>query len=262
MRTNQDYAQEVKERGYVVVPEVLDGSQITATIEALEQVFHHEREIGKTRGWHNDLYKVAYMLPQKHALFREFPLNPRLLPLMRVALGADCLMSSLNGLTMTPGGDNQKLHRDAPFTPNNVLTINALHCLDPFTRENGATRLIPFSQDRPIDPKTSVEELEKQAIFVEAPAGSLIAYNGGLMHAGSANASGRPRRAIHAFFCRAWVKPQWDYTRSLSQDIIAQMTPDQRSLFAVDHHIPYYDPATDAIIRRNKPEFSHQPSRA
>ena len=49
------------------------------------------------------------MLPQKHALFRSFAQNPRVLPLMQLLLGRQCVLGSLNGLTMTPGGGGQPL---------------------------------------------------------------------------------------------------------------------------------------------------------
>jgi len=256
------HARELREQGFTIVPEVLDRTQVAQTIDALESIFDREKEIAPLRGWYNDLYRVAYMLPQKHPIFRSFPLNPRLLPLMQLLLGQDCLLSSLNGLTMNPGGENQRLHTDAPRTPFNVLAINALHCLDDFTRENGATRVVPKSQDREFDGKPDVDALEREAIYIEAPAGSLIAYNGGLLHAGSANKTTRQRRAIHAFFSRSWVKPQWDYSRSLSPDVLAEMSVEQKSVFGVDKHVCYYDPQTDVIVRNFKRDPTHKPARA
>ena len=128
------------------------------------------------------------MLPQKHEFFRQVPFNPRVLPLARKVLGENCILSSLNGLTMLPHGETQPLHLDQPdHVPNLVININALYTLDDFTRENGCTRIVPGSHNRAPGTKIDRDKDERKAIYLEAPRGSLIAFNGGLVHAGSAN---------------------------------------------------------------------------
>jgi ectoine hydroxylase-related dioxygenase (phytanoyl-CoA dioxygenase family) len=249
-KTLEEHAAELRTVGYTVMEQALDSGQIDAANTALEEIFERESGIGPQRGWHNQSYKVAYMLPQKHALFRTFALNPRVLPLMQMLLGKNCVLASLNGLTMTPGGTTQALHIDQNETiPGSVLYINALHCLDPFTRENGCTRVIPKSQDRVWIKGLDHTEFEKEVVYLEAPAGSLIAYNGGLWHAGSQNRTSRPRRAIHAFYSRPWVRPQWDYSKSLSPDVIAAMTEEQKRLFGLYAQPGWYDYTTDQEMR-------------
>ena len=230
---------------------MLDRAQIDEATAALEEIFERERELGPKRGWHNDIYKVSYLLPQKHELFRRFCFNPRVLPLMQMLLGESCVLASLNGLSMTPGGKTQELHIDQNETiAGAVLYVNALHALDDFTRENGCTRIVPFSQDRMFHRgKMDHAAMEKEAIYLEAPAGSLIAYNGGLWHAGSQNTTQKPRRCLHAFFSRPWVRPQWDYTKSLSPDIIAGLTKEQKKLFGFYAQAGWYDYKTDEFVR-------------
>lgn len=249
-RTLERHAGELRARGYTIIEGVLDDAQLEAAKAALDEVFEREKEIGPSRGWHNAIYKVAYMLPQKHPLFRALPLNPRVLPLMQKLLGQDCVLGSLNGLSMTPGGEAQKLHLDQPDTmPGTVLYINALHTLDAFTRENGCTRVVPFSQDRAWREVRNPGDHEGEAVYLEAPAGSLIAFNGGLWHAGSRNTTDRPRRALHAYFHRSWVAPQWDYPRSLSPDVAASLTPEQRRLFGFGSRPQWYDWRSDETKR-------------
>ncbi|HYF48809.1 MAG TPA: phytanoyl-CoA dioxygenase family protein [Planctomycetota bacterium] len=243
-KTLEDHAQELRTQGYTIVEGVLSREQIDATNEALESIFEREKEIGPIRGWHNQTYKVAYMLPQKHALFRSFCQNERLLPLMQLLLGKNCILASLNGLTMTPGGQSQQLHIDQNETvPGNVLYINALTTLDDFTKENGCTRVVPYSQNRIFKFKQMDHAAaEKEVVYLEAPAGSVIAYNGGLWHAGSQNRTNKPRRAIHPFFCKPWCRPQWDYTRSLTPDVVATLTEEQKRLFGFFAKAGWYDP--------------------
>ncbi len=237
--------------GYAVVEGVLSSAEIAEARRALDEVLGREERVGRRRGWHNEAYRVAYMLPQKHPLFRSFCLRDSLLSLMRAALGRSCVLGSLNGLTMTPGGMRQSLHIDQEETvPGMILCINAIHTLDDFTRENGCTRVVPGSQDRRwTGDAGEVERAEEEAVFVEVPAGSLIAYSGGLWHAGSGNRTGNERRALHAFFARPWMRPHWDFSRSLSPEVAAALTPEQRELFGFSSGPFRYDWRSDRVLR-------------
>jgi ectoine hydroxylase-related dioxygenase (phytanoyl-CoA dioxygenase family) len=234
--------------GYVIVPDVLSAEQVREANEALDAIFEREKEIGPERNWHNATYKVAYMLPQKDPLFRSLCFGETVLELMKALLGPRFVLGSLNGLSMTPGGEIQPLHIDQEESvPGEVLTINAMHTLDPFTEENGGTRVIPGSQRRRWERGLDREEIEKETVYLEAPAGSLVAFNGGLWHAGSRNRTDRPRRALHAFFHKRWIVPQWDYTRSFTADVVEQLSPEQLRLFGFGARAKWYDVERDEI---------------
>lgn len=248
--TLEEHAEEIRTSGYTIVQNVINGTQLREARAALEDIFEREKDIGLERHWHNDVYKVAYMLPQKHPFFRSFAFNPNVLGLMRPLLGPGCMLASLNGFTMSPRGRNHPLHIDQfESVPGAVLSINALHVLDDFSIENGCTRVIPGSQDRVFNSREDAAAHEDEAVFLEAPAGSLIAFNGGLWHAGSRNSTDSPRRAIHAYYSRPWVRPQWDYTRGFTPDVVAQLTEEQKELFGFYAHSGWYDPESDQHVR-------------
>ena len=248
-RTEQ-HAQEILTQGYTVIPNVLDERQIKTALTALEEIFAAEAEVGKKRNWHNNTYKVAYLLPQKHAFFRSMGTNPNLLPIIQKVLGEDCNLSNVNGLGMTPGGEVQKLHMDAfESTPGTCVYINALHCLDDFNQANGGTRLVPGSHHKVWTRANITPEVEAQAVYMTAKAGSVIAYNGALLHAGSRNSTTLPRRALHLYYHRSWAKPQWDYPRSFSPDVLAQLTADEKKLFGFGSIPPVYDVVTHDTVR-------------
>jgi ectoine hydroxylase-related dioxygenase (phytanoyl-CoA dioxygenase family) len=249
-KTLDDHLDALHVRGFTVIEGIMTTAQIDAARAALEETFRREARIGPRRGWHNEAYKVAYMLPAKHPLFRSFYQNDALLQLMRAALGSRCVLSSLNGLTMIPGGGGQSLHIDQRETvPGVLVCINALHTLDDFTRENGSTRLVPGSQHRTwTNDAATLAAAEAEAIYMEAPAGSLIAYSGGLWHAGSRNQTTRDRRAIHAFFARDWVRPEWDFPRSLSHRVVTSLTEEQRQLFGFSAGPNRYDRRSNRVL--------------
>jgi ectoine hydroxylase-related dioxygenase (phytanoyl-CoA dioxygenase family) len=241
------HADELRTRGYTILRDVLSPDEVAAARAALDAVFEREAAIAPRRGWLTDAYRVAYMLPEKDRLFRALCQRAALLDLVRTVLGADCVLGSLNGLTMVPGGGAQPLHLDqAASVPGMVLTVNALHTLDDFTRENGCTRLVPGSHDRIWggDP-AELATAEAEAIHLEAPAGSLIAYSGGAWHAGSSNRTDQPRRALHAYFTRPWLRPHWDFPASLSQRTVRALTSEQRTLLGFGLGPRRYDPWAD-----------------
>jgi ectoine hydroxylase-related dioxygenase (phytanoyl-CoA dioxygenase family) len=244
------HAREIEEQGYTIVEDVLTLDEVERARTALARILEAERDVGTRRGWQNDSWRVSYMLPQKDELFRRMPLNPRVLPLMRRVLGESCVLSSLNGLTMSPGGTAQQLHLDQPeHMPQLAININALHTLDDFTKANGCTRVVPGSHHRAPGTPIDRDRDERDAVYLEAPAGSLIAFNGGLVHAGSANTTPGWRRCLHAYFTRVWAKPQWDFPRSLSADVVATLSEEQKRLFGFGVNPQRYHARADEIER-------------
>jgi ectoine hydroxylase-related dioxygenase (phytanoyl-CoA dioxygenase family) len=260
----EHHAREIEDRGYTIIPNVLSPERTALVRDTLESIFEDEKEVAVIRNWHNNMYKVAYMLAQKHPVFRELPMNPALLPIMKRVLGPYLNLASTNGLTMTPGGIIQELHMDqAESCVGHVLTINALHCLDEFTKANGGTRLVPYShkkqwQARMLDLD---DPIEQEAVYLEAPAGSVIAYAGALLHAGSQNKTDKMRRAIHLFYTKPWYKPQWDFPHSLSADVVATLSPEQLSLFGYHSQPNGFDFKENKLTYQGPKQFARSKGR-
>ena|SRR5438874_9283702 len=250
MQDLERHTSEIEMLGYTIVENVLSLDEIEQARTTLAKIFEREKDIGLERGWHNKSWKVSYMLPAKDELFRRLPLNPRVLPLMQRVLGASCVLSSLNGLTMSPGGEKQKLHLDQPdHVPAIAININALHTLDDFTKANGCTRVVPGSHKRAPGTPIDQERDDAAAVYLEAPAGSLIAFNGGLVHAGSANTTQGWRRCLHAYYTRVWAKPQWDFPRSFPPELVATLNNEQKRLLGFGINPPTYDLPGQQIMR-------------
>lgn len=95
----------------------------------------------------------------------------------------------------------QGLHTDwmvrAPRDPYFVVTL--LWMLDDFTEENGATRVVPGSHvwTKPL-PKPLAQPLAHHPgeIVVTGAAGSVLVFNGHLLHSGRRNEDGALRRTV------------------------------------------------------------------
>jgi ectoine hydroxylase-related dioxygenase (phytanoyl-CoA dioxygenase family) len=246
----EKYANEIAGQGYTVIPNVLTAPQLTAARDALASVLAAESHAGTSKGWQNKNHSVAYLLPQKHPFFRSIGTNARLLPIVQSILGIDCRLGAVNGFNLHPGGEEQQLHMDAPqTTPGTCIYLNALHCLDDFHEENGGTRLIPYSQKSQRLRGQMNDPSGQAPIFVHAPAGSVIAFDGAVLHAASKNRTGSPRSALHLYYRRQWAVPDWDYPRSLSRTVQSALTQEEKRLFGFYDIPKIYDPLTHGITQ-------------
>lgn len=111
-----------------------------------------------------------------------------------------------------PGALPQLPHRDQDMWagPKGTLEylINVMWPLEPFTRENGGTRLWPGSH---VDSDANGIE-EDDAIVPRLSPGDALLFLGSTLHGGGGNVSAKPRRGIIVSYCLGWLKPfelQW-----------------------------------------------------
>lgn len=105
------------------------------------------------------------------------------------------------------GLGQQGLHADwpapAPYGHHEVVTI--LYLLDDYTRDNGATRVVPGShrQNRVVPKRFADPEAHHPGeTLVDARAGDLLLFSGHLWHSGTRSHSGARRRVLQATFGR------------------------------------------------------------
>ena len=101
--------------------------------------------------------------------------------------------------------------------------------------------LVPRSHLTGVDPADVPPEEESRLI---CRAGSVLVYDGGIIHGGGENASDEVRYSIQGFFCRSSRKPFCDHTRSVPREIVDAETPLMRRLWGFASqpcalHIPF-----------------------
>lgn len=124
------------------------------------------------------------------------------------AARGDCIQLNLTqAIEIAPGEHAQLLHRDDnlfPFEKRFELMVNVMWAIDPFTAENGATRMAPGSHLW----RREDDDLSEYGVqSAEAGAGSAIMWVGSLLHGGGANLSQLPRRGLVISYSLAWLAP-------------------------------------------------------
>jgi len=109
-----------------------------------------------------------------------------------------------------PGAAAQLLHRDEDVwihfpRPRPELMLASVIALVDFTRDNGATLVVPGSHRWPREREATPDELA----VAEMPAGSAVIYRGSTLHAGGANTTPDAwRRGVHMSYALGWLRTE------------------------------------------------------
>ena len=135
--------------------------------------------------------------------------HPWLLPVIEQVLGEGFLLSTMGSAVIGPGEKAQPLHVDdgvyAFPRPHPNLVCNTMWALTDFTATNGATRIVPGSNnwaDDPDDKKTY------ESVPVEMPAGSVAFVVGTCYHGAGANKTDSDRVALTINYCNGAMRQQ------------------------------------------------------
>src|SRR5207248_1811228 len=125
----------------------------------LQGIYEREQDVPA----HEPGTKRSFNLTARAEIFREIIQLPRLVACMGYLLGPDYILSDMGGRSPMPGVAPQRLHRDGgaflPDPPSNVheilpIAAQSMFAFSKFTRDNGATRFVPGSHNKDIDPAT------------------------------------------------------------------------------------------------------------
>jgi ectoine hydroxylase-related dioxygenase (phytanoyl-CoA dioxygenase family) len=180
--------------------------------------------------------------------------HPLLLALCDRILAPSCARYQLNLghlLQRGPGSDEQWLHRDEAVwsdvpKPAPELQLATVIAFVDFTRENGATRIVPGSHRWPDRQLSPAEQMQQRApapdeiAYAEMPAGSAVVYTGGTIHGGGSNVTDIPRRGAHLSYCLGWLRTEENNYLSTPPAIAATLPRVAQELlgYAVHDSIP------------------------
>ena len=185
---------------------------------------------------------LLYYLLMEGPLFEEWLMNPILNSLVDHLMKGNQQLSSMTSFVKWQGdgyGETLGLHSDTP--PNTAEGLlptawsdvcNATFCLTDYTLDNGALAIVPGSHRFARQPKFG--EGVKQAIPVEAKAGSLIAWHGNVWHGAFPKKTDGLRLNLTTYFCHKKLKTQEAYQWQVTEEMIDRNPPGFAKLVAAD----------------------------
>ncbi len=143
---------------------------------------------------------------------RNFIVDKRILYLARKFLAKYTEKITLHltqATTIYPHSEAQLIHRDrfawGTHIPKEIEPqFNTLWAITDFNIENGATKLIPGSQNWAWDRQAQNDEIDT----IEMSKGSVLLYTGSVLHGGGKNISDTPRTGLNLTYCLAWLRQQ------------------------------------------------------
>lgn len=133
-------------------------------------------------------------------------------------------------IRIMPGQPAQPIHRDrwlwGTWLKGMEPQLNTIWALSDFTRENGATQVVPGSTDWPDNRVATAEEIG----YAEMSAGSVVLYTGSTFHGGGANVSNGDRVGLNISYSLGWLRQEENQYLSVPPEIARTLDPELAKL--------------------------------
>lgn len=193
--------------GYAILTDALEPEALQALQDELEPHFA-ARAKSRALFFGCNTTRIEALFAKSRAA-RRMATHPLVLAAAEHVLGPHCDRFQINltqGIRIHPGEAAQILHPDSamfPISPKPFeFMVNALWAFSPFTRDNGATMIVPGSHLWEEGRQPEPREITQAAM----PAGSVLLYNASLLHGGGENRTSAPRTGIAVSYCLGWLR--------------------------------------------------------
>ena len=234
-----EIAEQVRRIGYAVLDYGYTMGELTQLSDAFNQTrTDYVQKYGKQRlRSANEFHTVRAPLTWDPAFVR-LATNQNLLSVLGKLIIDKFILNQQNCVINPPAETyNQGAwHRDLPyqhFVSNTPLAVNALFCVDDFTRENGSTFVLPASHRAVNFPSASY--IQRNALQIEAKSGEFILLDCVLFHSGGFNRTNVERRAVNQIFTIPYFKQQIKLPELMSNAVLSEI---QKEIFGFNYQEP------------------------
>ena len=224
--------------GYLPLHDVLTPERTAAMADRLVALAEAEAAAAGTE-FHQEPGTIRLAnLADKDPLFEICFTHPRVLAAIAHVLDGDLKLSSLNGRFALPGEGLQALHCDwrGAVAAGDFQVCNSIWLFDDFTEENGATRVVPGSQNWGQTPQEALADPKAphpDEVILTAPAGTVVIFNSHTWHGGTLNRTDKPRRAMHSYYTRRHQPQQTNQREWVSAATVTRLSPAARCILDV-----------------------------
>lgn len=165
---------------------------------------------------------------------QDLALDPLINQMADSFLGPHCESYQLHftsAIQIGPGESSQILHRDrgvwGGYIPRKIETqFSTVWAINDFTKENGATQVVPGSHKWHKDR----EPLPEEIAYAEMKAGSVFIYTGSVLHGGGTNVTEQPRLGVFLHYAPSWLRQEENQYLSCPPEVAKDFSPELRSL--------------------------------
>lgn len=246
--TTQEILAVISRDGAAIIEGVLNENQL--------QQFHTELDpfMESTSTGHDDFTGRSTTrtgaLVARSAIAREMVMHPLITAAANEFLAPYCQRIQLHLtqiIRLKPGQGKQMIHRDrwawGQYMKSIEPQFNTIWAITDFTKENGATQVVPGSIDWPDDRKSEPEEI-CQAVM---PAGSVLVYTGSVFHGGGENQSQSDRIGANLTYTLGWLRQEENQYLSCPPEVARQYSPELQDMLGYtmgQYAMGYFTPPT------------------
>jgi len=220
------------EDGAVIIDDVLGSEQLEALDQDLAP-FLQQKVFGRDAFTGFYTQRIGALVARSKAC-GELALEPRVLDAARTYLAEHCddvQLHFTSAVAIAPGESAQILHRDrgiwGGYVPRQIEPLfSTIWALTPFTRGNGATQVVVGSHRWEKKRQPEPDEIA----YAEMSPGSVLCYNGTVLHGGGANTTeDETRVGVFLHYTLNWLRQEEnqylscppEHARHLSQELRA-----------------------------------------
>lgn len=220
---------ELDEYGFVVLRNLIPTEQASRMATRLMGIMEArpdaEKQYQNLRGVFNYDDEDTFVPLVTHPLFLEMAEH---------TVGAGMQIPEVGALWNKPGAPAGSLHADVPVgwfprhgrpIPDVCFVVNTIWMLTEFTRENGGTQFLPFSQHSRRVPRPGVEY--RHFVTAEGPPGSVVIFHGAIWHRSGANTTADQQSlGVSVPFHAQWMDPRAGGWYPLTRAVRDRMPPE------------------------------------
>jgi len=179
---------------------------------------------------------------------RELILNKTIDQLCHEFLHPNCSRHQLHlgqVIRIMPGQTKQAIHRDrwawGKYLKGVEPQLNTIWAVTEFTKDNGATQVVPTSSTWPDDHRCTDQEIA----YAEMQPGSVLVYTGSVFHGGGENVTDKDRIGINLTYTLGWLRQEENQYLSTPPDIAKDLDPKLQDLIGYtmgSYALGYYTP--------------------
>ena len=249
-KTEKNDLKKLLTKGYVVIKNATSIKECNKIKKLFFNISKKYKKICKIR---NPLEDSIYNLHNKNDIFLKYLDHKKIINIVKMALSKgsygenDFIILRQSAIRNPQKGYAQQLHNDTRISNmRNPLIIQAIWMIDDFTKNNGATRVVPNSHNSLIFPKN--KKKYKNEKIIEAKKGSVLLLNASMWHGSAEKKNSSDRLGMIFSYSRWFLKPSFDHTINTPKKVFKKLTSFQKELLGFKFIVP-------------KDEFSRSSSR-
>lgn len=228
----EQHVQRIERDGYTILERAIEPEFIDFVAQDLLRI-EKERAVKPSQNIFEGFRTVRiYNLLAFGSPYDRIAEHDQVLAVVERIIGRGSLVSSISSIAIDQDETPQPWHADDQHIPlprpHVPLVCNTMWAITDFTKENGATRLVPGSHHSTEFPPPFGEI--DGAIAAEMPRGSVLIYNGSMWHGGGANTTGERRVGVAMNYCVGWMRQQENQLLGIPMDIARGFSPRLRRL--------------------------------